>query len=381
MVNWNLDIINSTPEFRKADGFDNPDVDAIYIKNEMYQGKQTEVFAWFGMPKLAAGQKCPAMILLHGGGGGAFIEWVKIWNARGYAAIAIDQCGDAPEYPCDIVDGPHSRQPNGGPAGWDASFKTTNEAITEQWVYHAISAALRCHGLLANHPAIDASKIGVTGISWGGYMTSLFAGVDTKLACAVPVYGCGFLGVNSVWNSHTFPSLPADDVKRWLELWDPSVYLPNAKCPICWVSGSNDFAYPMDSLTASANLPKSPQTLSIRVELPHSHPDGWAPKEIYKFIDSHLADGKPMPQVLNSGYNDKEIWLTYNTDIPVKYAELNYTRATGYLPDGKYNKLPAAIDAENGSVKIELPPFTTAAYLNIFDEDDCVVSGDVMVLK
>ena len=29
------------------------------------------------------------MVLVHGGGGTAFKEWVEKWNARGYAAISI----------------------------------------------------------------------------------------------------------------------------------------------------------------------------------------------------------------------------------------------------------------------------------------------------
>ena len=36
--------------------------------------------------------------------------------------------------------------------------------------------------------------------------------------------------------------------QRWLALWDPSHYLPLGKAPKLWVTGTNDFAYPLDSL-------------------------------------------------------------------------------------------------------------------------------------
>ena len=36
------------------------------------------------------------MVLVHGGGGTAEAEWVRIWNARGYAAISMDTCGCVP---------------------------------------------------------------------------------------------------------------------------------------------------------------------------------------------------------------------------------------------------------------------------------------------
>ena len=383
MVSWNLDLLKTAPAFRLAPGYEHDDLQAMFIENENYQGKTTEFFSYFGLPLKAKNstKKFPAMILLHGGGGTAFDQWVRLWNARGYAAITLDQCGFLPHYPVSKDGVARERNPNGGPPGWDASFQTPFEPITEQWVYHAISAALRCHGFLANHPSIDASRIGVTGISWGGFMTSVFAGVNPQLACAVPVYGCGFLGQSSHWKWQTFPSLPAKNVQRWLELWDPSNFLPNAKCPICWVSGSNDFAYPVDALTASSNLPRTPKILSIRHELPHSHVEGWAPAEIYTFVDSILTGGQPLPRVKSSGFNEKEIWLEFDPSIPVSRAEINYTRATGYLPDRKYNRMPVEIDHKTGRVQCAIPPLTTGAFLNVFDAQDHVVSGDAMVLQ
>jgi cephalosporin-C deacetylase-like acetyl esterase len=33
--------------------------------------------------------KVPGMVLVHGGGGTAFKEWVQKWNAQGFAAISI----------------------------------------------------------------------------------------------------------------------------------------------------------------------------------------------------------------------------------------------------------------------------------------------------
>ena len=38
-------------------------------------------------------------------------------------------------------------------------------------------------------------------------------------------------------------------------LWDLSVYLAHAAMPFLWVTGANDFAYPLDSLQKSYRLP------------------------------------------------------------------------------------------------------------------------------
>jgi cephalosporin-C deacetylase-like acetyl esterase len=61
---------------------------AVYFDGLPYQGAPTKVFAWLGLPENRSG-KVPGIVLVHGGGGTAFKEWVKLWNDHGFAAISI----------------------------------------------------------------------------------------------------------------------------------------------------------------------------------------------------------------------------------------------------------------------------------------------------
>jgi hypothetical protein len=160
------------------------------------------------------------------------------------------------------------------------------------WSYHAIAAVIRAHSLLRSLPHVDADRVGVTGISWGGYLTSIVAGVDDRFKVAVPVYGCGFIHENSAWNS-TFAKMPDDWRQTWVANFEPSKYLGQAKMPILFVNGTNDFAYPLDSYQKSYRLVKD-RNLCVTVNMPHGHPQGWAPKEIGLFVDQHLRKGKPL---------------------------------------------------------------------------------------
>ena len=63
--------------------------------------------------------------------------------------------------------------------------------------------------------------------------------------------------------------------------------------PMLFVNGTNDFAYPLDSYQKSYRLVKN-RNLQVSVNMPHGHPQGWAPKEIGLFIDQHLRGGKPL---------------------------------------------------------------------------------------
>jgi hypothetical protein len=61
--------------------------DSLYFEGVPYQSKPTRIFAYYGTP--AGKGPFPAIVLVHGGGGSAFKEWVKKWNEVGFPAISI----------------------------------------------------------------------------------------------------------------------------------------------------------------------------------------------------------------------------------------------------------------------------------------------------
>src|SRR6185436_20794205 len=124
----------------------------------------------------------------------------------------------------------------------------------EMWTYHAVAAVVRAHSLLRSLPEVDAKRVGITGISWGGYLTCIVAGIDSRFKVAVPVYGCGFLGENSCWKDTSLAAMTPEARELWLRLFDPSHYLANVRYPMLFVNGTTDFAYPLDSYQKSYRL-------------------------------------------------------------------------------------------------------------------------------
>ena len=100
------EYLKMTPDVMYVPSFDpRPDtgwqgVKALWYKGAPYQGKQTKIFAYMGFPTMKKGEKVPAVVLVHGGGGHAYAHWVKLWNDRGYAAIAMDTTGFYPTEEC-----------------------------------------------------------------------------------------------------------------------------------------------------------------------------------------------------------------------------------------------------------------------------------------
>jgi dienelactone hydrolase len=367
---WDVEALFKTPKSYPAEGFAQEGVSALFFDGVPYQGRPTRVFAWYGLPKIEAGQKVPAMVLVHGGGGTAFAEWVRLWTGRGYAAIAMDTCGNVPRG----TYGHWERDPQGCPAGCGA-FDDANEPVSDQWTYHAVADVVLAHSLIRSFPEVDADRIGITGISWGGYLTCITAGVDPRFKFAVPIYGCGFLGDNSAWLKELADAGPEKSA-RWLGLWDPSVYLPRAAMPMLWVTGTNDFAYPMDSLQKSYRLPKGPQTLCIRPRMPHGHGGaGENPEEIHAFADSFLQGGKPLATVAKQGRDGRNAWVEFAAASPIKTAELQYTKATGQWRDRLWEAAPATLDEKAKRVTAELPEGVTVYYFNLVDDRGLVVSS------
>lgn len=335
MSHWNLDALYHPPNHRTL--ATQGDIRAILYDNEPYLGRPTEVFAYLGVPADAP-RPIPGMVLVHGGGGQAFRQWVALWSGRGYAAIAMDLAGCG-------VDG--QRLPNGGPDQGHAKKFGSEWDWGDIWTYHAIAAAIRGHSLLQAQPGVDPDRIGVTGISWGGYLTCILAGVDHRFACAIPVYGCGHLHRNSnqEWMDLLANMTPARRA-WWIAHCDPSSYLPHTQCPTCFVTGTNDFAYPLDSLQRSYRDVPGDMDLCVRLRMPHGHEPGWAPSEIHGYTDHHFRDGPALPRLATPIRQGRTVRTTVTHDRPLTSASLLCTLQAGRWQDRYWFRVPAYIEGQ-----------------------------------
>ena len=359
------------PQVYPAPGFESPGVRALFYDGLPWKGKPTRIFAWYGAPQTEAGKKAPAIVLVHGGGGTAFAEWVQLWVKRGFAAIAMDTCG------C-VAGGEHGQRPRhdaGGPPGW-GGFDQVDWPPQDQWTYQAVGAVILGHSLVRSLPEVDAERIGITGISWGGYLACIVSGLDKRLKFAVPVYGCGYLGDNSTWLPN-FKNMGPQRAAEWLGRWDPSVYLKQTTMPMLWVTGTNDFAYPMDSLQKSYRATKGEHTLSVKIRMPHGHGGpGENPPEIHAFAEGLLRGGKPLVKITAQGMARGQAWAEFKSEVPVVKAELCFTKDQGPWPERKWDAVPAAVDAAASKAAAPLPDGVKVFYLNLIDQRGLVVSSE-----
>lgn len=359
---WDMEALKRPPKstWGEREGL----VREVYYEGEPFEGKPTRVFAYYARPETGEGP-FPAMLLVHGGGGQAFREWAELWARRGYAALAMDTAGQGPG---------KKRLPDAGPdQGHPQKFRAFGPGEADRvWTYHAVAAVIRGHSLLAARKEVDAKRIGITGISWGGYLTCIVTGLDDRLKVSIPVYGCGFLHENSCWLGE-FAKMSEEQRARWVEHFDPSQYLPGVRCPILFINGTNDFAYPLDSYQKSYRAVPAPVTLCVKVRMPHGHPQGWAPREIGIFADSIFAGGDPLPDLGEMTIADGRVTAPYASTVEVVNGQLHYTADTGAWQKRHWRTVEARL--AEGTVSAPLPSERPlVCYLSITDARGAIVA-------
>ena len=365
---WDLDGLQKAPSFEWQDA--ETKVKSLIYQGLAYKNESSQVFAYYASPKDFGfdAPPHPAMVLVHGGGGKAFKAWVELWASKGYVAIAMDLAGKGPD---------GASLPLGGPdQGHEQKFSTIDEPHSQQWTFHAIANVLLAHSLIRDFDEVDKNRIGVTGISWGGYLTCIVAGVDDRFQFAMPVYGCGFLRENSVWKESEFGKMTQAQSDRWHQLWDPSRYLASATMPVFFLNGTNDFAYPMDSYAKSCTLVQTEKNYSIQLRMRHGHLFDFP--EFFFVADHYLREGKPLPSVSRPTVKKGNLRATVSSQTRLATARLHYT-----LGPHSQNKdrewITRPLTLKRHRIQGGAPPKNaTAYYVDVRDERKALVSSEVI---
>lgn len=356
---------------------DEAGIKAVYYEGVPYKGKPTRVFAYYALPEADGGSKVPAMVLVHGGGGTAFHEWVQLWTDRGYAAIAMDLEGHLP-----LAKDSEGKRPQhdwSGPSR-QGEFEDYALPIEEQWMYHAVAAVIKAHSFIRSLPQVDADRVGIHGISWGGIVTSIVSGVDSRFAFAIPVYGCGYLYESSNKYGDGFARMPEADAAKIKRLWDPSAHLPNVTMPMLWVNGDADAHFPLHLFSKSfetARSSRSDSRLSIQFGLRHSHVMGWKPEEIYAFADQMTRGTAPLLLLSPVETAGNGAAVRYSGDTAVRKAELRYAADTSDWFSMNWAVAETEVDAATQEIRAVVPDEAQAYFFHVTDDRDFVVCSEI----
>ena len=158
-----------------------------------FKGKPARMAAFYGFPEGAKG-KLPAVMHMHGGGQRAFMEEVKTYVDRGYAALSVNWGGREMENakPGDPNTdwGPVDPTQQNVPGYFnllpgDKFLVDHQSPLNNNW-YLLTLGCRRGITFLEQQPEVDTQRIGIFGHSMGGNLTMYVAGTDRCVKVAAP---------------------------------------------------------------------------------------------------------------------------------------------------------------------------------------------------
>jgi dienelactone hydrolase len=360
-----LSRLTAAPAMQVAEGFQGSDnLKAIYFDALDYQGKPTKVFAWLGLPENRSG-KVPGIVLVHGGGGTAFKEWVQKWNEQGFAAISIAVEGqtDQKDVATQGPDNPQGwvRHEGSGPRRIGI-YGDSTAPFKDQWMFHAVADTILANSLLRSLPEVDANQVGLMGISWGGVITSTVIGLDDRFAFAIPTYGCGHL-----FDAQNQYGRALGGNELYKQVLDPMVRMNRAQMPVLWFSWPEDPHFPMDCLAACYRAMPGPVMVTLIPGMKHGHGAGWNPPDSYAFAKSVVKTGQPWCKGVACRVAGSECRAAFESSTALDSAALVSTTDTGVTSSRQWVQTPATLvqEGEVWRASAPLPAGTTAWFINV----------------
>lgn len=279
-----------------------------------FKGKPARMAALYGFPEGAKG-KLPAVMHMHGGGQRAFMEEVKTYVDRGYAALSVNWGGREME----------DAKPGDPNTDWGAvdptqqnvqgyfnllpgdKFLADQESPKNNNWYLLTLGCRRGITFLEQQSEVDAQRIGIFGHSMGGNLSMYVAGTDERVKVAAP--SVGGQGYRTEPHEMIGGKTQQENIKSDTALFTRTLgfenYAPRIQCPVLHLSGTNDFHGWMDDVyRTNALIKNQPLRYGFSPHLNHRFiPEVAVTRPLW--LDHFLKGGPALPETPKSEWQLK----------------------------------------------------------------------------
>ena len=183
----------------------------------------------------------------------------------------------------------------------NAAFTDAGRPVEQQWVYHALASVIASASFIGSFPAVDETKIGITGVSYGSFLACLAAAYDDRYSFAVPVYGA----LSNARSLNEFGTYLQNGGGKAIGLWDDESVLHGNRTPFLFVGSIDDVFFAPDAIVRTAAECRYAQ-IAFLPHFTHGHYQGAAAEEVFAFADEIFfrkdallrVKGKPSSGVL-----------------------------------------------------------------------------------
>jgi len=253
----------------------------FYYNSEWHDDTYAAAYIAYPQSAIYLEEKLPAILLLHGSGQTAqselFYSNANKWAQAGYVVMVVDLPGIATPPSTDTVT-------EGTILSITSSERDklrfiTSPSITANTTYLAEATALKAFNLLYNSAVTDKENVGITGISMGGYSTTLLTGLlGDKVKAAFSVYGCGFYEYGTTFATylnHESTYSPnygkPDEIYKWLKYYDSGRRANNVTANVFFGAAANDIFYYPSGVMKTYNAMENAASKNIYFAPNESH--------------------------------------------------------------------------------------------------------------
>ncbi|MEZ6126619.1 MAG: dienelactone hydrolase family protein [Planctomycetaceae bacterium] len=257
-----------------------------------FKGTEARIAAYYSFPD--SGRRHAAFVWSHGGGQRAERGRGVYFAKQGFATVDINWLGRPMEDDIDVNTDWGNVDPSQGPqfyskalrSNWKHDLRPDEFSLdpvvsprNSNWFLLAV-AGRRAITFLEQQPEVDANRIGFSGFSMGGMITALTA-IDSRLKAVVPfVGGTGFKHIDfpgGIEGSSIRHSFRGEELDLYTRTMDAGSYWPLARCPVMFISSSNDFHSTFERIYQSmALLPHQNWRVSTNIHQNHGPgPEQW----------------------------------------------------------------------------------------------------------
>jgi dienelactone hydrolase len=345
----------------------------VIFKVGTFKGADSRIAAFYSFPERA--KKAPAFVWAHGGGQRADRERGLYFAKQGYATVDINWGGR------EMVEGITENtdwgnvDPSQGPQFYPKAFRggKSNLLPDEHTIDSVVSprngnwflltyAGRRAITFLEQQQEVDPEKIGFTGFSMGGNITSYVA-IDSRLKAVVPmVGGTGFISSEFPGIAHNRPSAApySGHVELFANTMESQSYYPHVKVPVPVLTASDDFHGIVDrAYTCMDLLPHKDWRVSLKMHYSHNlGAEQWI--MINQWFDKYLK-GEPIniPKTAESSLALKPethaAVFTVKPDQPGQLKALDIYYSYDPNPQSRFWKLASSVQHEGDTWSANLP--------------------------
>ena len=318
-------------------------------------GNERKTFCFYGVPQGEGKNEYPAVILVHGAGGNAFYRWVDEWTKRGYVAISIDiNCTKFENE--DLIY--RVKNPDAGElniAGFPHIYKDPKDS----WIYYSVSQIISANSFIRSMPFVDATRVGLVGISWGGVVSLIALSEDARFALGSIIYSAGFITEDKLGEETGI--FEDYGKKRFYDsFYDARNYVKNIFAPILFHAGLQDGAFSPFSRQRCCDLMKNEQHFALTKELYHDNESNFVNENVLSFFDDFCFGHKKRANV-EFTHKDGDIFVCA-TNQSIQRFVLCYVDEA-YIPHKTpWFEIEGETHGNSGTVKI---PEQATAYVGV----------------